>query len=100
MLVEMLRSEFLLRRFELSNVLRLTVGKAIGVRAQFIVEPLGSLPYRAKIDHLGHCRPHAPGTSKFGLQTQYRFHRRQMCQEVVRKKSMCGFRLNFTQLAT
>jgi hypothetical protein len=100
MLVEILRSFFLLRSFELSNVFRLTVGKAISVRARFILEPSGPLPRRAKIDHLGHCRPHALATSNFGLQTQYRLHRCQMCQEVGQKKPMYGNQLNFTRLAT
>jgi hypothetical protein len=100
MLVEINRSFFLLRRFELSNVLGLTVGKAIGIRARFIPEPFGSFPRGTKIDHLSHCRPHELGNSHFGLQTQECLHRRQMCQEVGQKKPKYGIQLNFTQLAT
>jgi hypothetical protein len=88
MLIESLRSFIALRSFELSNVLRLTVGKTIGVRACVIFEPFGPLPRRAKIDHLGHSRPQALGTSNLGLETQYRLHRCQMCQEVGQKKPM------------
>ena len=98
--VEIHRSFSLLRSFELSNVLRLTVGEAIGIRARIILEPFGSLPRRAKIDHLSHCRPHELGTSHFGLPTQDFLHRRQMCQEVGQKKPKYGIQLNFTQLAT
>jgi hypothetical protein len=47
----------LLGSFEFSDVLGLTVGKAIRVRARFILEPFGSLARRPKIDHLCHLSP-------------------------------------------
>jgi hypothetical protein len=49
----------LLRSFEFSEVLGLTMGKAIGARTRFFLEPLGPLACCPEIDHLGHLSPHA-----------------------------------------